>query len=72
MELDGLIDGEDNEETSDGEVGRIGEEMVHTTHPRSLVFPYMLFFAEACVCGVCSRTRRRVWGYFHPRPLDIL
>ena len=44
MELDGRIDGEDDGTTLDGEVGRVVEEMVRTTHPHSLLFPYVLFF----------------------------
>ena len=43
IELDGLIVNEDNEDTSDGEAGRIREEMVHTTHPHSLLFSSILF-----------------------------
>ena len=50
MEFDGRIDSEDDEDTSDGEAGGIVEEMVRTTHPHSLLFPYMLFFfPEVCV-----------------------
>ena len=41
MELDGRIDGEDDENTSDGEAGRVVEEMVRTTHPHSLLFLYV-------------------------------
>ena len=41
MELDGWIDGEDDENTSDGEAGRVIEEMVRTTHPHSLLFLYI-------------------------------
>ena len=41
MELDGRIDGEDDENTSDGEAGRVVEEMVRTTHPHSLLFLYI-------------------------------
>ena len=41
MELDGWIDGEDDENTSDGKVGRVVEEMVRTTHPHSLLFLYI-------------------------------
>ena len=37
MELDGRIDGEDDENTSDGEAGRVVEEIVRTTHPHSLL-----------------------------------
>ena len=44
MELDGQIDGEDDQNTSDGEVGRVGEEMVCTTHPHSLLFLYILIY----------------------------
>ena len=40
MELDGWIDGEDDENTSDGKVGRVIREMVRTTHPNSLLFLY--------------------------------
>ena len=38
MELDDRIDSEDDENTSDGEVGRVVKEMVCTTHPHSLLF----------------------------------
>ena len=41
MELDGRIDGENDEEMSDGKTSGTGEEMVRTTHPHSLFFPYM-------------------------------
>ena len=41
MELDGRIDGEDDENTSDGEVGRVVKEMVCTIHPHSLLFLYI-------------------------------
>ena len=41
MELDGCIDGEDDENTSDGGAGRVVEEMVRTTHPHSLLFLYI-------------------------------
>ena len=49
MELDGRIDGEDDENTSDGEVGRVVEEMVRTTHPHSLLFIYIyiVFFLRS-------------------------
>ena len=55
MELDGRIDGEDDENTSDGEAGRVVEEMVRTTHPHSCVF---VVFAALHIAGV--------WPYFHP------
>ena len=41
MELDGGIDGEDDENTSDGEVGRVVEEMVCTTSPFFVVPLYI-------------------------------
>ena len=41
MELDGRIDGEDDENMADGEAGRVVEEMVRTTHPHSLLFLYI-------------------------------
>ena len=41
MELDGRIDGEDDENTSDGEAGKVVKEMVRTTHPHSLLFLYI-------------------------------
>ena len=44
MELDGRIDGEDDENTSDGEAGRVVEEMVRTTHPHSLLFLYIYIY----------------------------
>ena len=47
MELDGRIDGEDDENMSDGEVGRVVEEMVRTTHPHSLLFLHMFFLLRS-------------------------
>ena len=44
MELDGRIDGEDDENTSDGEVGRVIEEIVYITHFHSLLFLYIYIF----------------------------
>ena len=44
MELEGRIDGEDDENTSDGEAGRVVEEMVCTTHPHSLLFLYIYIY----------------------------
>ena len=41
MELDGRIDGEDDENPSVGEVGRVVKEMVCTTHPHSLLLLYI-------------------------------
>ena len=41
MELDGRIDGEDDENTSDGEVGRVVKEILRTTHPHYLLFLYI-------------------------------
>ena len=41
MELDDRIDGEDDENTSDGEADRVVEEMVRTTHPHFLLFLYI-------------------------------
>ena len=44
MEMDGRIDCEDDEDTSDGEARGIVKEMVRITHPHFLLFPYMLCF----------------------------
>ena len=44
MELDGRIDGEDDENMADGEAGRVVEEMVRTTHPNSLLFLYIYIY----------------------------
>ena len=38
------MDGEDDEDMLDGEVGGIDKEMVHITHPYSLLFLHILFF----------------------------
>ena len=73
MELDGWIDGAGDEDTVDGEAGRIGKKMVRTTRPHSLLFPYMLFFAEIYVSVVFAiMCVARVWGYFHPPPLGMI
>ena len=67
MELDRRIDGEDDEETSDGEIGTIGEGMVHTTHPHSFLSPYMLFFTEGCAFVVFVVMHiAGVWHIFFP------
>ena len=72
MELDGRIDGEDDENTSDGEVGRVVEEMVRTTHPHSLLFLY-IYIAKVCVFVVFAVLHiAGVWPYFHPSPLGML
>ena len=66
MELDGRIDGEDDENTSDGEAGRVVEEMVHTPHPHSLLFLY-IYIAKVCVFVVFAALHiAGVWPYFHP------
>ena len=44
MELDDRIGGENDENTSDGEPGRVVEEMVRTTHPHSLYFLYIYIY----------------------------
>ena len=51
MELDGQIDGEDDENTSDGEVGRVVKEMVCTIHPHSLLFLYIRWQHHFVLCG---------------------
>ena len=68
MELDGRIDGEDDENTSDGEAGRVVEEMVRTTHPHSLLFLYIhIYIAKVCVFVVFAVLHIvGVWPYFHP------
>ena len=76
MELDGRIDGEDDENMSDGEGGRVVEEMVRTTHPHSLLFLYIhiyiyiyiyIYIAKVCVFVVFAVLHiARVWPYFHP------
>ena len=67
MELDGWIDGEDDENTSDGEVGRVVKKMVRTTHPYSLLFLYMFLFAKVCVFVVFGALHiAGVWAYFYP------
>ena len=72
MELDGRIDGEDDENTSDGEVGRVVEEMVRTTHPHSLLFLYIhiyiyIYISKVCVFVVFAVLHiAGVWPYFHP------
>ena len=53
MELNGWVNGEGDEDTSDVEVGRIGEEMVRTTHPHSLFFPSILIFLLRSVFFWC-------------------
>ena len=73
VELDGRIHGEDKEGMSDAEIGRIGVEIVRPTHLHSLLFPYMLFFAEFCVFVVFAVLHiAGVWPYFHPRPFSML
>ena len=71
MELDGRIDGEDDENTSDGEAGRVVEEMVRTTHPHSLLFLYIYIYiyiyGKVCVFVVFAVLHiAGVWLYFYP------
>ena len=70
MELDGQIDGEDDENTSDGQVGRVIKQMVRTTHPHSLLFLYIYKYiniAKVCVFVVFAVLHiAGVWPYFHP------
>ena len=68
MELDGRIDGEDDENTSDGEACRVVEETVRTTHPHSLLFLYIyIYIAKVCVFVVFVVLHiAGVWPYFHP------
>ena len=68
MELDGRIDGEDDENTSDGEAGRVVEEMVRTTHPHSLLFLYIhMYIAKVCVFVVFAVIHLAgVWAYISP------
>ena len=55
------------EETSDGEAGGIGKEMVPTTHTHFLLFLSMLVFADVCVFMVFVAMHvAKVWTYFHP------
>ena len=39
IEMNGWIDRKGDENTPDGETGRIGKNMVHTTHPHFFLFP---------------------------------
>ena len=74
MELDGRIEGEDDENTSDAEGGRAVKEMVRTTHPHSLLFLYIhiyiyiyIYIAKVCVFVVFAVLHiAGVWPYFHP------
>ena len=64
------MDGEDDEETSNGEFGTIVTEIAYSTHHYSLLFLSMLFFAEICVFVVFVVVHvARVWAYYHPRRL---
>ena len=83
MELDGRIDGEDDENTSDGEGGRVVEEMVCTTHPHSLLFLYIYIYiyifpsrapplggwvqAKTCAPGMLKASYGMVPGVLGPR-----
>ena len=69
MELNGRIDGEDDEETSDGETGGIDKEMVRKTHPHSLLFSYMLFLLKSVYLWCLQSCISPEYG--HSSPLTI-
>ena len=50
MEMDGRIDGGEDDDTADGEASTGGHNMVHTTHAHSLSSScsYVPIFAKGC------------------------
>ena len=67
MELDGRINGEDDENTPYGEIGSVAsKEMVRTTHSHSLLFLYMFFLPRSVYLQCLQSYTSPEYGIFPP------
>ena len=67
MEVGGRIDEKEDEDTSDGERGAKGHNIVRTTHSNYLLIPHILFLLR--VITLWCLYVARVWACFQPRSL---